>query len=176
MKKLTWNELDEACKSLPEIFRYEQSYIEQCLTNKVKPTKQGLKDFHKVEAKKFLLSILKPSSVVYTVLRHVSTSGMSRNISVLFSNDDGIHNLDFYVARLLDAQRAKDGSIKVNGCGMDMGFHLVYSLSRALFNSGYKCTGKSCRSNDHSNAPHPKRKRGSMTHADGGYCLNHRWL
>jgi hypothetical protein len=27
--------------------------------------------------------------------------------------------------------------IRVGGCGMDMGFHLVYTLSRALFDDGY---------------------------------------
>jgi hypothetical protein len=25
----------------------------------------------------------------------------------------------------------------VQGCGMDMGFHVVYSLSQTLFNDGY---------------------------------------
>lgn len=28
--------------------------------------------------------------------------------------------------------------IKVEGAGMDMGFHLVYSLSQRLFGDGYK--------------------------------------
>jgi len=28
-------------------------------------------------------------------------------------------------------------SVKVTGCGMDMGFQLVYTLAQALFNDGY---------------------------------------
>lgn len=45
----------------------------------------------------------------------------------------------------------------MNGCGMDMGFHLVYSLSRVLFSpkqGGFECLGIGhyCPSNDHSNA------------------------
>jgi hypothetical protein len=36
---------------------------------------------------------------------------------------------------------------------MDMHYHLVYSLGRALYPEGHRCTGKSnCPSNDHSNA------------------------
>jgi hypothetical protein len=27
--------------------------------------------------------------------------------------------------------------IKVGGCGMDMGFHVIYNISKTLFNDGY---------------------------------------
>ena len=30
-----------------------------------------------------------------------------------------------------------NGAIFVKGCGMDMGFHVIYSLSQTLFNDGY---------------------------------------
>jgi hypothetical protein len=41
--------------------------------------------------------------------------------------------------------------IIMGGCGMDMGFHLVYSLSSILYRNGYRCLGKGCPSNDHAN-------------------------
>ena len=47
----------------------------------------------------------------------------------------------------------KAEAIRVGGCGMDMGFHVVYNLSRALYRDGrFVCMGEDCPSNDHSNA------------------------
>jgi hypothetical protein len=105
-------------------------------------------------AKGYLLEVLKPGDTVYTVLKHVSSSGMSRRIDVLVvTKDGGIRNITHLVAPVTGFKRSKvDGALTVSGCGMDMGFHVVYSLSRALFEDGVKCTGKrGCPSNDHSN-------------------------
>jgi len=176
-KTVTHQEIDSYIKQLNKDFmQYEFEYARFCLENNQKPTKQGLNEFQINEAKKYLLKILKPSSIVYTSLKHVSNSGMSRDISVLISTKDGIQCIDFYVSRLLGYSHGKNGGLRVGGCGMDMGYHLIYSLSRALFNNGYKCTGKSCRSNEHSNPPHPEKKKNSMTHSDGGYCLVQQWI
>lgn len=72
----------------------------------------------------------------YTVLRHVSQSGMSRDISVKTVEDGQIRDITYTVAEALGEKiRYKNGHgvIRVGGCGMDMGFHLVYSLSSVLF-------------------------------------------
>lgn len=57
------------------------------------------------------------------------------------------------VAIALGMRRAKRGDgLVVGGCGMDMGFHLVYELSHALYGEGYACLGKGkCPSNYHVN-------------------------
>lgn len=71
-------------------------------------------------------------STVYTILRHASASGMSRRITlVVFRGGEPLY-LDAYVADLLGYKRHPDQGIIVSGCGMDMGFHSVDSLSRAL--------------------------------------------
>jgi hypothetical protein len=44
-------------------------------------------------------------------------------------------NLDYWVAKLLDRKLAKQNGIIEQGCGMDMGFHLVYSVSSILFHN-----------------------------------------
>ena len=85
-------------------------------------------------------------ATVYTVLRSVSSSGMTRHISLKVVDSDGdILDITYLAAQALgDKVSDKHGhnTIKVSGCGMDMGFHLVYSLSSVLFNgeerAGYK--------------------------------------
>lgn len=96
------------------------------------------------EARDTLAGVFGPDSVAYTVLRHVSSSGMTRDISVIVrdSEDDFMWNVSYYVGVLLglpvrDAMGAR--AVRVSGGGMDMGFHLVYSLSAVLFDGdGYQ--------------------------------------
>jgi len=136
------------------------------------------------EARERLLEWLKPGDTVYTILRHVSASGMTRHISVVkpyVREGDGeidFLHLDYNVARALGEREARNrlggrDGIKVGGCGMDMGFHLVYSLSRALWPEGHECIGTGCPANDHTNGD---RDYTPHHHNDGGYCLNQRWL
>ena len=100
------------------------------------------KQREKEEAKQRLLEWLKPGDTVYTIVERVSRSGMSRNIRVIvFLGDrasDSVHP-NYAVATLLGWPWKKGwhDSIRVSGCGMDMGFHLVYELSHELFGDGY---------------------------------------
>lgn len=94
------------------------------------------------EAKQRLLEWLKPGDTVYTICDHVSRSGMSRRIRVVVflgnKASDAIYP-SHAVATLL-GWKYNDGwtsSVTVSGCGMDMGFHLVYTLSYALFGNSY---------------------------------------
>ena len=71
---------------------------------------------------------------VYTILRHVSRSGMSRVIDVYIVINDLPHCITARVSRLLGYKIDKDCSgLKVSGSGMDMGFDIVHSLSMALY-------------------------------------------
>lgn len=129
------------------------------------------------EAIEKLRAMLKPGDTVRTILRHVSRSGMRRCVSPIIDGEDR----SYLVALALGAKvDQKHGGIKVDGCGMDMGFHLVYGLSATLWPDGFGCVGEGgenrsarCPSNDHSNGdcdytPH--------THKNGGYALRQRWL
>lgn len=84
-------------------------------------------------AKARLLEILKHGDTVYTVLRHVSSSGMSRRIDLYTMRDNRPQYLSGYAAALIGWKLHEKGGIVVGGCGMDMGFHLVYTLSAVLF-------------------------------------------
>jgi len=92
----------------------------------------------KDSAAESLREILKPGDTVYTVLRSKSRSGMNRRIDLYAITPEGANSqprlryLSGHAAVLLDIKRSDDG-LKVDGCGMDMGFSLVYNLSSVLF-------------------------------------------
>lgn len=86
------------------------------------------------EAKAQLRKWIKPGDTVHTILDHVSRSGMSRDIRVvLLKGGEALHP-NYSVSIALGYTRASKGDgIRVGGCGMDMGFHIVHSLGYALF-------------------------------------------
>ena len=125
---------------------------------------------YREQSKADLRQLIKPGETVYTCLRRVSGSGMSRQISVHIplielqsvAPKDGekrknkkvavIRDISNYVATVIDyRQNDRSGALVVGGCGMDMGFHVVYSLGRSLYPA----------------------KDGQR---DGGYSFKHEWL
>jgi len=85
-----------------------------------------------------LREILKPGDRVYCVLWSVSASGMSRRISFYAIEDGLVRLLDGYIADVLSGvTRDRKEGLRVNGGGgMDMGFHVVSSLSAVLWPDG----------------------------------------
>lgn len=158
--------------------------------------KLSAREQEKQDARDELRKILSPGMTVQCVLRHVSRSGMQRVIDLFtMTTDDGngrpwLRPIGSLAACAMgDRYDFKRGGIVVGGCGMDMGFHLVYSLGHALWPGGYGCIGEKCRSNDHSNGdrdytPHgtpcPDRSWPGCTevhwHRDGGYALRNEWV
>ena len=126
------------------------------------------------QAKEYLKEYTQPGTTLYTILRQVSRSGMSRHISVLAPVKDGMYDITHLVAKVIGERRNQDdGGLVIGGAGMDMGFEVVYRLSQALYRDGFTCIGEKCPSNDHSNfdrdyTPHK--------HSSGGYALKQRWL
>lgn len=93
------------------------------------------------EAKDRLLTLLSPTDTVYTILRTVSKSGMSRGIDLYVIQDSQPIWITGSVAIVLkqsysQKRWSEQKGLLVEGCGMDMGFHIVSSLSYALF--GYQ--------------------------------------
>lgn len=100
-----------------------------------------------------LRTMLPPGSTVYTIVTHVAKSGMSRHIKLYcIQHDDGkpyIRWISGYVAKALDYPcDYRSGALKVNGCGMDMCFHVVHSLSYALHGHAGERSGYSLRKED----------------------------
>lgn len=140
---------------------------------------------------------LRPGSTVYTVLRSVSRSGMSRDIDLYVIENGEPHRITFHAARACGfTYSRKTEALRVGGCGMDMGFHVVSTLSHVLYPDGFGCVGRtseprtSCPSNDHSNGdrdytPHGFPRGGiddgtpegrTHWHRSGDYAIQHRWM
>lgn len=81
-----------------------------------------------------LRDMLKEGDRLYTTVNHVSQSGMTRYIKTILIRDNRPLYLDYHISKVLEWSLSdKYNGIKVGGCGMDMGFHLVYTLSSILF-------------------------------------------
>lgn len=140
-----------------------------------------IKESERLDAIARLKEWVKPGDKLYTVLKHVSRSGMLRVIDVKKPDGDSIMHLGFNVAEAVGYSwdRKKEG-MRVGGCGMDMGFSVVNSLSYALYPE-YQCSGAKCASADHVNMrdwekkipPYPR--DGKMMHKDG-YAISQSWV
>ena len=104
---------------------------------------------------------LAPNTVIYTKVNHVSKSGMQRGISLYVAEGNEIRDITCHAAWAMGDTIHKQGGIKISGCGMDMGFALVYNLGRTLWPDG---------------TPEPHGKRNGQPDSWGGYALKHRWL
>lgn len=157
------------------------------------------------EAVAALRAAIKPGDTVYTILRHVSRSGRQRVIDVYTIKDNQPVCWSWTAAQAcgFNYDRNHEG-IKVGGCGMDMGFHLVYSMGRSLFPDGFAPSEKAIRPSDGATVnvnigrgkdagPLSRKEVASLVGRgwkftggrngdtsgwdnDGGYALEHRWL
>lgn len=72
--------------------------------------------------------------VMYVSCPHVARSGMSRAIVPRLIVDGELLNVTGCVSDLLGWPMHRGGEgVRVDGCGMDMGFHLVYSVASILY-------------------------------------------
>jgi hypothetical protein len=132
-----------------------------------------------LEYRAALLEQLPVGTTIRTVTTHVSQSGMMRVIRPLVLKDSSAIDLSWSIDHADFGYRLhrRHQGIVVNGAGMDMGFALVYGISRSLYPNGHACTGDSkCPSNDHTNEWREPNYSLDRIHSDGGYALNHSWL
>jgi hypothetical protein len=127
------------------------------------------------EAINTLREWVKPGDTIHTIVTHVARSGMQRSIKLFRTYvEDGkaeIHEISYLAARAMnDKIDQKNGGIKIGGCGMDMGFHLVYNLGRTLFPEGGSLEATS------PIRKHQAERAGETKEKDGGYLLKHHWI
>ena len=101
------------------------------------------KELESKESIETLKEYLKKDMTIHSIIRTVSSSGMTRNISFKITDKDNILDLSYHIAKALKYPfNDKHHAIKITGCGMDMAFHVVHNLSHALYGTGYKLKSK----------------------------------
>lgn len=116
------------------------------ITAEKKESKKATAEREKAEARAFLLGVFAKQErpTAYTILKSVSSSGMSRTMKVVTYDDGRVLDITWFVSLVssVGTLTEKNGQrvVRVGGCGMDMGFHLVHSLGIALYGleGGYK--------------------------------------
>ncbi len=126
---------------------------------KVKYTKQEKEDL----IKELIKLLDKAERKVYGIVKNVSRSGMNRDIDFYcLTYENGQikkHWLSYKIAGLLDYPfNDNRETVKVNGCGMDMVFSVVYNLGSVLYPKG---DGKTITGRNGDKEPE----------TDGGYLL-----
>jgi hypothetical protein len=106
---------------------------------------------------------LKNVSTIYTVDK--GTPAVAQ-IELYMVRGNRIVRLTYIAAKAMGDKLSKQGALAYGGWGYSKEFQAVYSLGRALYPDGYRCQGKNCHSNDHSNG---KPRDGRSKHGDGGY-------
>ena len=89
----------------------------------------------KAEAIAKLRELLPPGSTVYTILRHVSRSGMQRKVSVVVFKDGYDLHPNWSVSKAIGIRLDRSGghdALVMNGCGYDVGYEIVEHLNYAL--------------------------------------------
>ena len=72
-------------------------------------------------------------TVIWARVNQVSSSGMSRRISLYIVNDTkDIVDITYWTAKALGWQYTKYEDMRVGGCGMDMLFHTIDCLSHEM--------------------------------------------
>ena len=118
----------------------------------------------RIEAKAFLLDVLgiKPGDTLYTQVEHVSKSGMTRWLNVLVIKNNTPVLITRQVCEAAGfTYSLRYEALKIEGCGMDMGFQAVYCLGQSLWPEG---------------TPEPHGKRNGEPDSTGGYALKQQWL
>lgn len=138
-----------------------------------------------------LRELLPPGSTVFCILRFVSRSGMSREISFLTgAAEGGLRDVTGLFGIVGEYRRGNRDGLKVSGCGMDMGFSVVYDVSRRLYPDGFGVVGEGplgheIRPDTREHAAkavevgvkfYGRNGDASGWDNDGGYALKSRWI
>lgn len=103
----------------------------------------------KAEALAYLKRNLNEGDTVFYIVKNVSNSGMYRHIDfytfkvkdVFEEGENRVQKvwLSGAISKVLGYPlKEKTQSLGVSGCGMNMGFAVIYNLAEVLFGDGYK--------------------------------------
>jgi len=126
-----------------------------------KLTKKEGEQLYKEQCRNELLSLVKPNDKIYVNVVSVSSSGMSRKMSFHIIKDNELRSISYLVSVVAGYNTDNNYNLKVSGCGMDMGFSVVYNLGRCLWRDG---------------TPESHGTRNGVADFDGGYALKYSYI
>ena len=101
-----------------------------CYSNKL-TKKEKLDNYYYAETK--LDELLNRKQEIYSIIRHVSQSGMTRHISFFIIRKGQVWFIDNLISDYLDYRPNKRyDALVVGGCGMDMAFSVVNNLQETM--------------------------------------------
>lgn len=80
-------------------------------------------------------AVLKPDNsdpTVFSVVRSVAKSGMTRHIDFFLIVDGDLRCITADISAVLGIRMAKTGGLFVQGCGRDMAYHIIDSVQRSI--------------------------------------------
>lgn len=102
-------------------------------------------------------------TTIYAKVARVSASGMNRKVQLYIAKGGEIIDISYHAAKVLEWgwKEGYNGGINVSGCGMDILFHTIYSLSYAM---GY---GDMCQDRNRTEPIEKKGRNGEIIKAIG---------
>lgn len=139
-ESISWAELAELTHATQvERFNF-------CMCEDNEGNENPYSDCPTIEKKPYIQEVLDKlpkNTRIYSIVRHVSKSGMSRLIDFYVMVDNRPMWVTPAIRDILGyKQDEKTSALKVGGTGMDMCFHVVYSLGYKLHNDGYYFTSE----------------------------------
>lgn len=138
--------------------------IKQQALKKFNDNLNKLSDFDK----NLILWIKQGKPTIHVIIKNVSRSGMLRRVQTFIIKDNKLYFINYLIEQLTHYKKDSDGLLKLHGCGMDMGFSLVYDFARSIFPTGFKSSRRNA-----INGMKPTDK-GFNWDNDGGYALSNR--
>ena len=89
------------------------------------------------EAKLRLDNLINKGDTIYSIVKHTSTSDRTRSIAFYIVKDNEIMDITWYISQAFDYPMHKSGGLNISGSSMDLGFHVVETISRIKFNESY---------------------------------------
>jgi hypothetical protein len=113
------------------------------------------------EHREVLRTMLKPGDVVWTIIRSVAASNMSRKVTALAVVEGRIVDVTWRAAHAIGYTVNEHHELRVHGCGFDAGYEVVHNLGAVLWPNGTET---------------PHGTRNGKPDSTGGYALKHERL
>lgn len=91
----------------------------------------------KETAKEFLIKLLSKKNTIYSLVRHISKSGMCREIDFFCCENNDLVRITYEISKVLKSKIGKTGGIRIKGCNTDLTIGLINELSMSLFDKSF---------------------------------------